>query len=142
MSRPVYPSSKTFSPVSSFSVTSCKPTIAGISRERAMIAVCEVRLPKSVAMPSARAIHRSGIGRRKIVRDKNVRLGNSEKRFRRFALQIANHPLGHILNIERALPQIRIVDLAQRLGIAGGDFLKDPLNVAKVALQFAQHFID
>ena len=38
-------------PVSSVSVASRKPTTAGMPNDRAMIAVCEVRLPRSSAIP-------------------------------------------------------------------------------------------
>ncbi len=38
-------------PVSSRVLMSCSPTMAGMLSERAMIAVCDVRLPASVAKP-------------------------------------------------------------------------------------------
>jgi hypothetical protein len=46
------------------------------------------------------------------MRYQDVRLSHGEKRLRRFALQISDHAPRHILDIERPLAQIRIVDFA------------------------------
>ena len=61
----------------------------------------EVRLPRSMPSPARCsrfmvAVSEGG----EIVRDENVRLLDREERPRRFALQIANHPTGHILDVE------------------------------------------
>jgi hypothetical protein len=66
------------------------------------------------------------------VRNKNVRLAQGEKCLGSLALQVANYAFGHVLNIERTLSQVRIVDLIQCFGVTGGDFLKNPLDIAKI----------
>ena len=88
------------------------------------------------------AIHRRGVGRREIMRDEDVRLAHSEKRFGRFPLQITNDPARHVLNIDGAFAQIRIVNLAQRFRIAPGHFLKNIFHVAAIGFEFAQDLID
>jgi hypothetical protein len=76
------------------------------------------------------------------VRNKNVRLAQGKKRLGSFALQIANHALCHVLNVQRTLSKVRIVDLIQGLGVTRGDFLEDPLDIAKIGFQLPQHFVD
>ncbi len=44
--------------------------------------------------------------------EQNVFLGQTEEILGRFPLQIANNAAGHVLDIESALAQIGIVDLA------------------------------
>ena len=51
MTTPFVPSSRTWSPTAKRCEMSFRPTTAGIFSERAMIAVCDVRLPTSVANP-------------------------------------------------------------------------------------------
>ena len=51
-STPLWPSSSAYWPVASCPLTSFNPTTAGMRSERAMIAVCDVLLPTSVANPS------------------------------------------------------------------------------------------
>ena len=80
--------------------------------ERAMIAVCEVRLPRSVAMPRTRC--RSIVAVSEGVRLCATRMcgfARQRKRFGGFALQIANDASRHVLDVEGALAQIRIIDL-------------------------------
>ena len=86
--------------------------------------------------------HGGRVRRCQIVRDQNLRLSQAAQRFRLLALQIPNDPAGYILDIEGALAQIGIVDPAERFGIFCRYFLKDPLDVAQVGLQFAQHLVD
>src|SRR5205814_7059293 len=88
------------------------------------------------------AIHRRRIGRRDVVREKNVRVSQPEEILRRLALEISYDAPGHILNVERPLPKIGIVNLAQGLGVMRGHFLKNKLDVAKVGLQFAKDLVD
>ena len=76
------------------------------------------------------------------MRDENVRLTQTKKCFGSFPLQVPDYSLGHVLDIERALAQIGIIDFGQGLGVMRGDFLKNPLDIAKVGLQFPQHFVD
>ena len=76
------------------------------------------------------------------MRNENVQLAQGQKCFGSFALEVANDPLCHILDIERALPQIRVVNFTQSLGVTRGDFLENRFHVAKIGLQLAQHFID
>ena len=76
------------------------------------------------------------------MRHEDVRLGHGEKRLGRFPLQIANDAAGHVLNIERALAQIRIVDLAQRFRVTLRHFLKNEFHVATIGFEFAQDFVD
>ena len=76
------------------------------------------------------------------MRDQNVRLDPGHNPLGSFTVQISHDPARHVLKIDRALAQIRIVDLAQRFGITVRDFLKNPFDVATFALQPAQHFID
>ena len=76
------------------------------------------------------------------MRHQNVLLGRRQESLRRLALQIPDHPPRHVLNIERALAQIGIVDLAQRLRVIGRHFVENKLHIAKVGLQLAQDFID
>ena len=87
-------------------------------------------------------VHHRGIGRSEIVRDQNVRLGQGQKWPGRFALEISNDPLGYILDVESALPQIRIIDLAQGFGITAGHFLEHPFHIGKIGFQLAQHLVD
>src|SRR5262245_51029992 len=88
------------------------------------------------------AIHSRRIRRSKVMRSQNVWLTEGKECLRSFALEIANHALRNILNVERAFAQIRIIDFAQRLGIARSDFLERPLHVAKIGLKFSQNFIN
>ena len=76
------------------------------------------------------------------MRNENVRLAQGKERLGSFALQIANHALCHVLNIQRTLSQIGIVDLIQGLGVTRGDFLEDPLDIAEIGFQLPQHFVD
>ena len=76
------------------------------------------------------------------MRDKNVRLGQCEKRLRSFPLEVVNDTFCYVLNIESALSQVRVIDLVQGLGISGGDFLENPFHIAQIRLQFPKHFVD
>ena len=76
------------------------------------------------------------------MRHQNMRLRYGQERLCRFALQIPNHAPGHVLDIDSALAQIRIVDLAQRVGVTLRYFLKNIFNVAAVGFEFAKHFVD
>ena len=87
-------------------------------------------------------VHRGRVRGGKIMREKDVRLGKRVKCLRFSSLQIADDPLGHVLNIERALAQVGIVYFAQCLDIIFCDFMKHPLDITKIGLQFAQHFIN
>ena len=78
------------------------------------------------------AIHHRRVGWSKIMRHYDVRFGQRQERFWRDPEQVTNHPLSHVLDVERTLPQVRIVNLAQGVGVAGGDFLKHPLNIETV----------
>ena len=57
-------------------------------------------------------VHRRRVRWSEIVRDQNVRFRQGEKGFWRFALKIADDAPRHVLNVEGALAQIGIVDLA------------------------------
>jgi len=70
-----------------------------------------------------------------------VRLGQRHKRLGRFALQITDHAFGHILNVERALAQIWIVNLAEGFGVIVSHFLENPFHITEIALQLAEHFV-
>ena len=76
------------------------------------------------------------------MRNENVRLAQGKKRLGSFALQIANHAFCHVLNIERTFSKVRIVDLIQSLSVTCGNFLEDPLDIAKFGFQLPQHFVD
>jgi hypothetical protein len=76
------------------------------------------------------------------VRNKNVLLGEGEECLGSLALQIANHSLCDVLNVQRTLSQIGIIDLIQCLGVTGGNFLKDPFHIAKIGFQFPQYLVD
>ena len=80
------------------------------------------------------SIHCRRVRRREIVRDQNVRRAGGHQPLWRFALKIAHDAPGYVLNVERALAQIWVVDLAQRLGVIARDFLKDPFDVAALRL--------
>ena len=74
--------------------------------------------------------------------DKNVRFTWKRHRFGRLSLQIANYAAHDILNIQGAFAQIRIVDFAQCLGVAAGDFLEDRFDFDQIGLKLAQDFVD
>ena len=76
------------------------------------------------------------------MRNQNVRLIDGKKWPRVFALQVADHTAHHVLDVHGALPQIWVIDLAQRLDVSSRYFLKDILDVAKIGLEFAQHFVN
>ena len=65
-------------------------------------------------------VKHGGIGRREIVRDQNMPLARDRKRMRRLSLQIAHHATHYIIDIDRALAQVRIVDLAEGVRVALG----------------------
>ena len=87
-------------------------------------------------------VHRRRIGWRQIVGDKNVWLGSGEHWFRPLTLQVSNNAACHILHIDRAFAQIRIVDFTQSLGVIARHFLKDPFDVAALRFEPAQNFVD
>ena len=62
--------------------------------------------------------------------------------FRRFTLQISNDTAHHILDVERAFAQIRIVDLPESFGVLRRDVMKDRFDVKVIAFQFAQDLVD
>src|SRR5204863_8225110 len=64
------------------------------------------------------------------------------ERFRCFTLQISNHTASDVLNIERPLPQVRIINLAQSVGILSRYLLENEFDIAKVRLEFAQDLVD
>ncbi len=64
------------------------------------------------------------------MRNQNVRLGQGKKCLRSLPLEVTNYPFCYVLNIQRALSQIRIIDLIQGLGVTRGDFLKNPFHIA------------
>ncbi len=76
------------------------------------------------------------------MRNQNVRFVQGKKRLGSFALQIANHALCHVLNVQRTLSKVRIVDLIQGLSVTCGNFLKDPLDIAKIGFQLPEHLVD
>ncbi len=87
-------------------------------------------------------VHHRGIRRRQVVGHQNMRFVQFEKCLLRFSLQIANHALGYVLDVERPLAQVGIVDLAECFCVIGGDFLEHPLDITPIRFEFAQHFID
>ena len=76
------------------------------------------------------------------MRYQNVRLIKGNKCLGSFPLQVAYNSFRHVLDVERALPQVRIIDFIERLGVASCDFLENPFHIAKIGLQFAENFID
>src|SRR6266404_2203430 len=89
-----------------------------------------------------RSVDACGVRRSEIMRDQNVRLGQGKKCLGSFPLQVANYALRDVLDIERALSQVRVIYLVQGLGIPRGNFLENPFYVGKVGLQLAEHFVD
>ncbi len=71
-----------------------------------------------------------------------MRMRQAQKILRCFALEIPHHPPGHVLDVERALAQVGIVDLAQGLGVMRCHPLENEFDVAQVRLQLAQDFVD
>src|ERR1700758_1104975 len=59
-----------------------------------------------------------------IMRDQNVRLVQSKECFGTFTLQVTNYTLCNVLDIERALSQVGIIDSVQGLGVSRGDLLE------------------
>src|SRR2546421_3341558 len=90
----------------------------------------------------AMSIDGSGVGGGKIVRDKDVRFAMQRNGAGRFALEIANDPTHHVLNIERALTQVRIIDMAKRLSVSRSDLMKNSLDIDTFTFEFAQYFVD
>src|SRR6266478_9724476 len=89
-----------------------------------------------------RSVDTCGIRRSKVMRNQNVRIGESKKCLRSFTLEVANYAYCHVLDIERALSQVGIVDFIQGLGVPCCDFLENPFHVAKISLQLPEYFID
>src|SRR5260370_37435454 len=89
-----------------------------------------------------RPVDTCGVRRSKIMRNQNMRLGHGKKCLRCFPLEVANYPLCHVLDIERTLSQVGIIDFIQRLGIPRGDFLENPLPIATISLQLPEYFVD
>src|SRR6266511_2221167 len=83
-----------------------------------------------------------GVRRSKVMRNQNVRHGQGKKCLRSFTLEIANYPLCHVLDIERARSQVGVIDFIQGLGIPGGDFLENPFHIAKISLELPEYFVD
>ncbi len=64
-------------PVSSRVLMSCSPTMAGMLSDRAMMAVCDVRLPASVAKPRTNSRLSSAVSDgRQVLREQDVRIMN------------------------------------------------------------------
>ena len=101
-------------------------------------AASEVRCDAEDAMP----VHRRRVRGCEIVGDKNVRFTWKRHRFWRLSLQIANDAAHDILNVQGAFAQIRIVDFAQCLCVAAGDFLEDRFDLDQIGLKLAQDFVD
>src|SRR4051812_43535562 len=80
-------------------------------------------------------IHRRRVRRRNVVREENVRMGQRQKILRRFPLEITDYTASDVLDVERALAQIRIVDFAESIRVMRRNFLKDELDVAKIGLE-------
>src|SRR5437879_10693302 len=89
-----------------------------------------------------RPVHACGVRRGKIMSNQNVRLSQGKKCLRSLSLEVANYPFCYVLNIQRALSQIGIIDLIQGLGVTRGDLLENPFYIVQIGLQFAEHFID
>ena len=101
-------------------------------------AATEIRRdPEHVRLVNACRIRRS-----EIMRDQNVRLVQSKECFGTFTLKVANYALCNVLDIERALSQVGIIDSIQGLGVSRGDFLENPFHIAKIGLQLPKHFVD
>ena len=110
---------------------SFKPTTAGMRSDRAMMAVCDVLLPMSVANPSTlvRSICAVFDGRQ-VVADDDARLRQMPQvGLVLAAQQIVQHPRGHVAHVGRAFAQIIVVDGGQRGGVALGDGVKGVLRV-------------
>ena len=76
------------------------------------------------------------------MRDQNVRLGQCKKCLGSFSLQVVNYTFGDVLNIKRALSQVRVIDFVEGLGVPRGDFLENPFHIAKIGLQLPKNFVD
>ena len=88
------------------------------------------------------AVHRRGIRWRDVVRHQDMGLGQRQKRLRRLPLKVSNNPARHVLDVDGALTQVGIVDLAQGIGIMVRHLLKDEFHIAQIRLELAQDFID
>ena len=72
----------------------------------------------------------------------NVRLAGEGHRRRRFALKISNDATHDVFNVDRALAQVRIVDLAEGVGVTSGDVSEDCFDVTLVRFEFAQDLVN
>ena len=58
------------------------------------------------------AVELRGVGRGKIVRDEEVRAGDRAEIAQLLAHEVSHDTPGHVANIQGALAQVRVVDLA------------------------------
>ena len=76
------------------------------------------------------------------MRQEDVGMRQSQKILGRFSLEITHHSARDVLDLERALVKIWVVDFPQGIRVMSRHFLEHELDIAKIGLEFAQHFID
>src|SRR5256885_9477531 len=76
------------------------------------------------------------VRRSKVMRDQNVRLGQCKKCLGSFSLQVVNYTFGDVLNIKRALSQVRVIDFVEGLGVPRGDFLENHSTLQRSVSSF------
>src|SRR5436190_8706511 len=65
-----------------------------------------------------------------------------KKILRRLSLAIAAYPNRHVLDVEGALAQIKIVSFTERVCVIRRHFLENELDVAKIGLELPQHLVN
>ena len=144
MRTPLRPSSSAYWPVSSCPLTSFRPTTAGMRSERAMMAVCEVLLPTSVAKPST--LRLSSCAVLEGVRSWLMMMHGS-LRWRRSASssrpsRLFSTRVGHVAHIGGALAQVFVLDGGQGGGVAFGDGVEGVLGVDLLLLDHAHDLVE
>ena len=95
------------------STASPRPTTAGIPSARARIAACDVAPPRAIAEPlDELAVEPRRVAGREVARDEHARLGDARRRG--LAGQVAQHAPADVVDVDRPLAQVRVVEPAVR----------------------------
>ena len=88
------------------------------------------------------AVELRGVARVEVVGEEDVRGLDAREVAGLLAHQVVDDAAGDIVDVQRALAEVGVVDLAEGLGVAVGDALEDLLDVELVPREGAQHFVD
>ncbi len=87
-------------------------------------------------------VEQRGVRRRQTVREQDVRIVDFRERWRRLAHQVHQDAPGHVMHVQRTLPQVRVVHLFEQARVTSSHLLENRFDVAPVAFQRPQHLVD